>query len=56
MSKINQTEQKEIGRIKLSDNKELIGFIMDNEKWDLRVFAIMETTRELLRETSDSVY
>jgi len=32
MRKAEQTEQKEIGRIKLSDNQDLIASIVDNEK------------------------
>ena len=38
MSKINQTEQKEIGRIRLSDNQDLVASLVDNEKLDLRIF------------------
>ena len=37
--KAEQTEQKEIGRIKLSDNQDLVASIVDNEKLDLRVFV-----------------
>ena len=32
MSKINQTEQKEIGRIRLSDNQNIVVSLVDNEK------------------------
>ncbi|GAG66942.1 unnamed protein product, partial [marine sediment metagenome] len=39
MNKIKQTEQKEIGRVKLSDTQELVASIVDNEKLDLRVFV-----------------
>ena len=38
MSKIKQTEQKEIGRIKLSDTQDLVASLVDNEKLDLRMF------------------
>lgn len=38
MRKTEQTEQKEIGRIKLSDNQDLVASIIDNEKLDLRIF------------------
>jgi len=38
MSKINQTEQKEIGRIRLSDTQDLVASLVDNEKLDLRIF------------------
>ena len=33
-----KTEQKEIGRIPLSDDQDLVASIVDNEKLDLRVF------------------
>ena len=39
MSKINQTEQKEIGRIRLSDTQDLVASLIDNEKLDLRIFV-----------------
>ena len=39
MSKTRQTEQKEIGRIKLSDNQDLVASLVDNEKLDLRIFV-----------------
>ncbi len=39
MSKINQIEQKEIGRIKLSDTQDLVASLIDNEKLDLRIFV-----------------
>ena len=32
MNKTKQTEQKEIGRIKLSDNQDPVASIVDNEK------------------------
>jgi len=35
---VKQTEQKEIGRVKLGDTQELVASIVDNEKLDLRVF------------------
>jgi len=35
----NQTNQKEIARIKLSDSQELVAGIIDNEKLDLRIFV-----------------
>ena len=38
MNKTNQTEQKEIGRIKLSDAQDLVASLLDNEKLDLRIF------------------
>jgi len=36
--KAKQTEQKEIGRIRLSDNHDLVASLVDNEKLDLRIF------------------
>ena len=38
MNKAKQTEQKEIGRIRLSDNQDLVASLVDNEKLDLRVW------------------
>jgi len=38
MRKIKQTEQKEIGRIKLGDTQDLVVSIVDDEKVDLRIF------------------
>lgn len=37
--KVKQTDQKEIGRIKLSDTQDLVASIIDNEKLDLRIFV-----------------
>ena len=37
--RIKQTEQKEIGRIKLSNSRELVVSIVDGEKLDLRVWV-----------------
>jgi len=34
-----QTRQKEIGRIKLTDTRELVASLVDNEKLDLRVWV-----------------
>ncbi len=39
MNKTNQTEQKEIGRIRLSDTQDLVASLVDNEKLDLRIFV-----------------
>jgi len=39
VSKINQTKQKEVGRIRLSDNQDLVASLVDNEKLDLRIFV-----------------
>ncbi len=37
--KANQTEQKEVGRLKLSDAQDLVASIIENEKLDLRIFV-----------------
>jgi len=37
--KVKQTEQKEIGRIKLSNTRELVASIVDGEKLDLRIWV-----------------
>ena len=39
MRKAKQTNQKEIGRVKLSDTRELVASIVDNEKLDLRIWV-----------------
>jgi len=39
MRKVKQTEQKEIGRIKLSNTREFVASIVDGEKLDLRIFV-----------------
>ena len=39
MNKTNQTEQKEIGRIRLSDTQDIVASLVDNEKLDLRIFV-----------------
>jgi len=37
MRKVKQTEQKEIGRVKLSNTRELVASIVDGEKLGLRI-------------------
>jgi hypothetical protein len=37
--RIKQTEQKEIGRVKLSNTRELVASIVDGEKLDLRIWV-----------------
>ncbi len=39
MNKTDQTEQEEIGRIKLSDTQDLVASLVGGEKLDLRVFV-----------------
>ena len=38
MNKTKQTEQKEVARIRLSDNQDLVASLIDKEKLDLRIF------------------
>ena len=56
MSKINQTEQKEIGRIRLSDTQDLVASLIDKEKLDLRIFIKSDIIRERQGEVSDFIY
>ena len=39
MRKLKQTGQQEIGRIKLSNTRELVASIVDGEKLDLRIWV-----------------
>ena len=39
MNKTKQTEQKEIGRVKLSDTQELVVSLINDEKVDLIIFV-----------------
>ncbi|MHC3130292.1 MAG: hypothetical protein IBV52_09485 [Candidatus Bathyarchaeota archaeon] len=39
MRKAKQTEQREIGRVKLSNTRELVASIVDGEKPDLRIWV-----------------
>lgn len=39
MNKTKQPEQKEIGRIKLSNAQDLVASLVDNDKLDLRIFV-----------------
>ncbi len=39
MRKAKQTEQREIGRVKLSSSRELVASIVDDEKLDLRIWV-----------------
>ena len=43
MNKTKQTEQKEIGRVKLGDTQDLVASIVDNEK--LQCFTALATQR-----------
>jgi len=36
--KVKQVKQKEVGRIKLSDNEDLVASLVDAEKLDLRIW------------------
>jgi len=35
---VNQADQKEMGRIRISDHQEVVVSIVDNEKLDLRIW------------------
>ena len=37
--KLQQTKQKELGKIKLSDSQDLVATLVDDEKVDLRIFV-----------------
>ena len=39
MRKAKQIEQREIGRVKLSNTRELVASIVDGEKLDLRIWV-----------------
>ena len=43
MRKVKQTNQKEIGRVKLSDTQDVVVSIVDNEKLDLRIFLTTDS-------------
>lgn len=40
---MKQTEQKEIGRIRLTDARELVASLIDDEKLDLRIWVDSES-------------
>ncbi|MBA7491448.1 hypothetical protein ES702_01994 [subsurface metagenome] len=44
-TKTKTTEQKEIGRIALSDEQDLVASIIDKEKLDLRVYMSSDSYR-----------
>jgi len=44
--KVKQTGQKEIGRIKLSNTRELVASIVDGEKLDVRVWVDSDSYKE----------
>ena len=48
--KVKQSEQKEIGRIKLSDTQDLIVSIVDNEKLDMRIWVDMDSYKGFTRK------
>jgi len=48
--KVKQSEQKEVGRIKLSDTQDLIVSIVDNEKLDIRTWADMDSYKGFTRK------
>jgi len=50
MNKTKQTEQKEIGRVKLSDTQELIVSIVDNERLDIRTWINTDSYKGFTRK------
>ena len=50
MNKTKQTEQKEIGRVKLSDTQELIVSIVDNERLDIRIWINTDSYKGFTRK------
>ncbi len=50
MRKIRQTEQKEIGRIKLSNTRGLVASIIDAEKLDLRIWVDSNSYKEWTKQ------
>lgn len=48
--KVKQTEQKEVGRIKLSDTQDLIVSIVDNERLDIRTWLNTESYKGFTRK------
>jgi len=49
MRKLKQTGQKEIGRIKLTNTRELVASLVDGEKLDLRVWIETKDYRGLTK-------
>lgn len=50
MRSIKQTDQKEIGRIKLSDTQDLVVSIVNDEKLDIRTWVAMESYKGFARK------
>ena len=48
--RIKQTEQKEIGRIKLSDTQDLVVSIVNDEKLDIRTWIEMDSYKGFTRK------
>ena len=48
--KVKQTEQKEVGRIKLSDTQDLIVSIVDNERLDIRTWLNTDSYKGFTRK------
>lgn len=48
--KVKQTEQKEIGRIKLSDTQDLVVSIVNDEKLDIRTWVNMDSYKGFTRK------
>ena len=50
MNKTKQTDQKEIGRVKLSDTQDLIVSIVDNERLDIRTWLNIDSYKGFTRK------
>ena len=48
--KVKQTNQKEIGRIRLSETQDLVVSIVDNEKLDIRTWIDLDSYKGFTRK------
>jgi len=48
--KVKQSEQKEIGRVKLSNTQDIVVSIVDNEKLDIRTWVDMDSYKGFTRK------
>jgi len=51
-----ETTQKEIGRIELSDNQNLVASLVDDEKLDLRIFVKTDSYTGPTREVCGFIF
>ena len=50
MGKVKQIEQRELGRIKLTDTQKLVRSLVDNEKLDLQAWVESDTYKGWTRQ------